>query len=69
MEFLGALNRRTSRATCPLLSSFTRLERRKSLIKRHRLVSCRAAQVKLYRRISLDCVEINRAAAGNLENY
>jgi hypothetical protein len=47
----------------PVLSSVTRLERRKSLIERHRLVSCRAAQVKLYRCFLFDCVEINRAAA------
>jgi hypothetical protein len=39
-------------ATCPLLSSFTRLERRKSLIERHRLNLMPRCTVKLYRRIS-----------------
>ena len=51
----------------PIFSSFTRLERRKSLIERHRLVSCRAAQVKLLSTHFFDYVEIDRAAAGNLE--
>jgi hypothetical protein len=45
-EILGALNRRTIGAPVPSRSSFTRLERCKSLIERWQLVSCRGAQVK-----------------------
>src|SRR5581483_9111724 len=46
---------------CPLHSSFTRLERRNSLMERSRLVSRRGAQVKLY--VDADFVSCNAIAA------
>ena len=52
---------------CPLLSSFTRLERRKSLIERWRLVSCRGCTSQTLSMLSLRLRGNQSSSGGNFE--